>query len=121
LPTHTENTQWIPALQKANKDELDNPKNSSDWPDFKCAWGNSLRTVRIRIPAKELPQITLWSLDEHIVDKLYILDKLWMNSINHTKFMKETQKQTDWEKHLRIEFTKEIDRAERDNMKRDYQ
>jgi len=107
LPTHTEKTQWIPALQKANKDELDNANNLSGWLDFTCT-------------AMELRKISLWSLDEHILNKLGILDKLWMNSITHARLEEETQKQTDWVKHLIIEFKKEIYRDTRDNKKRDY-
>ncbi len=54
------------------------------------------------------------------MDKSHILKDLWTLTIVYAMPEEENRKRTDWENHLEIKFTKEIDRAARNNTQRNY-
>ncbi len=104
---------WIQALEQAIQRELDLP--TEDWPDLTRAWDKSLRDVGIRVPIQTLREITPWNLDERIVNKPDHLDELWNAALRYAKSEEETTQQTDWEKYINEEFTREVNRAARQN------
>jgi hypothetical protein len=104
---------WIQALEQAIEKEF--TIQTDDWPDLTRAWDKSLRDVGIRVPIQTLREITPWNLDERIVNKPDHLDELWNVALRYAKSQEETTQQTDWEKHINEEFTKEVNRATRQN------
>jgi len=54
------------------------------------------------------------------MDKPDLLDKLGNIALQYAKPEEEAAQQTEWEKHINEEFTKEVDRAVRQNDRLDY-
>jgi hypothetical protein len=59
-------------------------------------------------------------LDERVLSKPDLLEELWKIALQHAKSEEEAAQQAEWEKHVNEEFTKEINRAVRQNDKLDY-
>jgi len=59
-------------------------------------------------------------LDERVLNKPDLLEELWKIALLHAKSEEEVKQQMEWEKHIIEEFTKEINRAARQDTPLNY-
>ncbi len=83
---------WIQAFGPAIEKEF--AIQTDDWPDFTRAWDKSLKDIGIRVPTQDLREHTPWNLDESVIDKPDLLDKLWNIVLQYAKPEEEATQQT---------------------------